>query len=104
MTAHATARSAPHTPTIDWPLIDILCHACFKAGFIEAAKGQPQLPDFQDDNLAAWFYERGRLVATEARSQYGRVPQLWLETDEGSRINPQIISLAGAMLMTGAFA
>lgn len=104
MNTQAAIRAAPQAPTIDWPLIDILCHACFKAGFIDAARGQPPLPDFHDDNLAAWFYERGRLVATEARATYGRVPQLWIETDAGSRINPLIISLAGAMFVTGAFA
>jgi len=49
-------------------------------------------------------YQRGRLVAGEAWNHYRRVPQLWCETDAGSIINPQIISLAGAMFMTGAFA
>ena len=89
------------------PLIDILRHPWFMEGFIEAARGLPfhffgdsRQRDFERDK---WFYERGRKVALEFCSTYGRAPHLWCETDAGSIINPQVISLAGAMFMTGAF-
>lgn len=86
-------------------LLDILCHPWFREGFVEAARG---LPEFKGRRGVSerdqWFYERGRLVAIEARSSHARVPQLWCEVDSGLVINPVIISLAGAMLMTGAFA
>lgn len=85
-------------------LIDTLCHHCFSDGYIEVAKALPFNARYSTDETDVWFYELGRTVANEARSTYGRVPHLWCDTDAGSVINPQIISLAGAMFMTGAFA
>ena len=100
------ATQIEETRAINLPLMDILCHAWFREGYKEAAKGLPFhfFCTTKSDEMDKWFYERGRLVAGEARSAYGRVPQLWFETDAGSIINPQVISLAGAMFMTGAFA
>jgi len=86
------------------PLIDILCHPWFREGFIDACRGRTPVNDFHGDTKAAWHYQRGRMVAGEARKTHGRIPPLWLETAAGSAINPQIISLAGAMFLTGAFA
>jgi hypothetical protein len=101
MTQMAT-RAAKQVDTVPIALIDILRHDCFTQGFLEVAQSLPFNADFAGAARHAWFYERGRLVATEARSTWGRVPALWCETDAGSVINPQIISLAGAMFMTGA--
>lgn len=100
MTALAT-RDLKTTSGV--PLIDILRNECFAEGFIDVAKARPFNSEFQAEDWDAWFYVRGRLVATEALSNFRRVPALWCETDAGSIINPQIISLAGAMFMTGAF-
>lgn len=99
------------THSVDWdsiqvnsiPLIDILCHAWFKEGFIDSIRGRTPITDFRGDHNAAWHYQHGRKVAAEARATYGRVPQLWCETGDGLVINPQIIALAGAMFFTGAF-
>lgn len=104
MSTGLAQRDSKQVETKAIALIDILRHDLFAEGYIEVARGLPFNPDFDGDGRDAWFYERGRLVATEARSTHGRVPQLWCETDAGSIINPQIISLAGAMFMTGAFA
>lgn len=95
-------RDSKQVETKHIDLIDILRHNAFAEGFIEVAQALPFNPDFDGEGRDAWFYERGRLVATEARNTYGRVPKLWVETDAGSVINPQVISLAGAMFMTGA--
>lgn len=85
------------------PLIDILRNECFAEGFIDVAHARPFNPEFRGEDWNAWHYVRGRLLATEALSTFRRVPALWCETDAGSIINPQVISLAGAMFMTGAF-
>jgi len=86
-----------------FPLLDILRNDFFGEGFRDVARGRPFNPDFTGDRSEALHYQRGRVVAGEAWNYYRRVPQLWCETDAGSIINPQIISLAGAMFMTGAF-
>lgn len=96
------ARDSKQVNTVPIALIDILRHDGFAEGYIEVAKGLPFNPDFAGDAHDAWFYERGRLVATEARNTHGHVPALWQETDDGHVISPKIISLAGAMFMTGA--
>lgn len=100
----ALARDTEQVETRTIALIDILRHDAFAEGFIAVARGLPFDPDFQGGGRDEWFYERGRLVATEARNTHGHVPALWQETDDGHVINPKIISLAGAMFMTGAFA
>lgn len=96
------ARESKQVETRRVDLIEILRHDAFAEGFIEVAKGLPFDPDFQGEGRDEWFYERGRLVATEARNTYGHVPALWQETGDGHVINPKIIALAGAMFMTGA--
>lgn len=98
------ARDSKQVETVAIALIDILRHDAFAEGYIEVAKGLPLNPDVAGDAHDAWFYERGRLVATEAHNTHGRVPALWQEAGDGHVINPKIISLAGAMFMTGAFA
>lgn len=97
------ARDFKQVETVSISLLDILRHDFFAEGFIEVAKGQP-FNSLHADNSGrdAWFYERGRLVATEARNAYGRVPALWQETNDGHVINPKVLNLAGAMFMTGA--
>jgi len=99
---HLAMRESKPLEPDSLPLLDILRHDFFTAGYIDVAQGLNVL--FFCDARTEWFYERGRAVATEARNTHGRVPPLWCETDAGSIINPQIISLAGAMFMTGAFA
>ena len=103
MNAGLARRDSKQVETVPIALIDILRADAFTEGFIEIAQGLPFNADFDGKGRDAWLYERGRLVATEARATFGRVPQLWCETDAGSIINPQIISLAGAMFFTGAF-
>lgn len=103
MTESSTSlRDSKRVETVAIALIDILRDDAFAEGFIEVAQGLPFNPDFDGSGRDAWMYERGRLVATEARNTYGRVPALWQETGDGHVINPKIISLAGAMFMTGA--
>lgn len=100
--AKTATRDSKQVDTVRIALIDILRADAFAEGYIEVAQGLPFNPDFGGAGRDAWLYERGRLVATEARATHGRVPALWCETDAGSIINPLIIALAGAMFMTGA--
>jgi hypothetical protein len=100
------ARLWPNKIEAAIPLIDILRHPWFFEGFHEASRG---LPAHWKNNKGIeqrdkWFYERGRRVGVEALSSFGRCSKLWIRTGSSSVINPQIISLAGAMFLTGAFA
>jgi hypothetical protein len=82
-------------------LLDIVRHDCFADGYIEVQKGLALDPDYDGKRGDAWFYERGRLTAVVLRRMYARIPPLWTETDQGSVINPQVLSAAGAAFSIG---
>lgn len=84
-------------------LMEVLRHDSFAEGYISAAQGRPFDADHGGQGRDAWFYERGRASATAARAKLGRCPPLWVDTELGSAINPQVISIAGATLAGQSF-
>lgn len=87
-------RRAQQIETEGIKLLDVLKHKSFADGYISVAQGEPFDADFGIDHREAWFYERGRAVATSLAAAKGRVPPLWVDSDLGSAINPAVISAA----------
>lgn len=102
---HDRDHQQVETVTVTW--LDIARSDAFAAGWIDASKGLPfdqswRGMGIEQINSSAWCYERGRAAAIAARAKFSRLPPLWIESAEGSHVNPAVVNLLGHLALEKA--
>jgi|GEM_PF-6028494 len=83
-------------------VLDVLRNPHFAQGYRAIARRRPSVSAYAGVRQG-WFFELGRLIASEALEKLGQAPKLYLvrhadNREDGFVINPIIVDLAWPML------